>query len=109
MVQFNSNLNIPKTVGLTSSAKVGQAGEDENKQAPKAGKSAVWIVNSNIGPEVNKGFEPKLGDVIITIERDKVYYHRKTIDAQGEYVWMDITADDIQDSDYETDRGDIRR
>ena len=95
------NLQLSKTAEVDTQ-------KAEDKGVGDAKPAAVWINNWNSGPLRNKGRELKLGDVIISIEGDNVSYHRLTIDARGDQVLVPISADDVQDCDYETDRGDIR-
>ena len=55
------------------------------------------------------GKDLKLGDVCIDIRGDKVVYYRFTINADGVEELMPIAAENVQDKDYESDRGDVRR
>ena len=104
---LGKNLKLQQ-LQLNSTAKV-DTKKAKGEEVGDAKPAAVWIFNFNdSGPICNKGIDAKPGDVVITIEGDKVYYERITIDAKGNRALVPISADDVQDRDYETDRGDIR-
>ena len=96
------NLQLSKTVNVDTQ-------NNKGKEVDDAKPAAVFIRNlTGSGPAYNKDVDLVLGDVLITIEGDKVYYERCVMDARGEWCFIPISADDVQDRDYETDRGDIR-
>ena len=105
---LGNNLKLQQ-LQLNSTAKV-DTQNNKGKEVGDAQTSAVWIFNGNTnGPVVNRGYNPVHGDVVIMIKNNTVEYFRATINAQGETEFIKITADDVQISDYEKDRGDIRR
>ena len=91
MVQIGSNLNVPKTVCLTSAAQVGKTSAVDNSNQPKVKTKAVWIKGSTDGTILGSP-----GDVYLTIN------------ARGEQVLKKIRISNIQDTDYQENRGDIR-
>ena len=110
MAGINPNLGNLKlqNLQLSKTAEV-DTQKAEDKGVGDAKPAAVWFVNWNKNAPTREKGDVKPGDVIISIEGDKVHYYRVTIDAHGTPVCARISADDIQDRDYETDRGDLRR
>ena len=96
------NLQLSKTAEVDTQK---AEGEDVGNAKP----SAVWILYDNQpGMIPNGGYNPKDGDVLITIRGDEVFYSRLLINEKGERIFEQITADEIKPSDYEDDRGHIR-
>ena len=103
------NFNVKQAQQLSKTAEI-DTQKAEDKGVGDAKPAAVWINNWNgRGPTHNIGRDVKLGDVMISIEGDKVHYHRLMLSETGDYLMVPISADDVMDRDYETDRGDIRR
>ena len=96
------NLQLSKTVNVDTQ-------NNKGKKVGDAKPAAVWISNWNKpGIGSSKGRDLKLGDVVIILAGDNVSYYRVTLDEQGERIYLPISAADVQDRDFETDRGDLR-
>ena len=106
MVQFNPNLNVGKTVKLTSSTQVVNTGEDESKQPPKAKPSAVWFAENDSyyknNGEYHFGYDNRVraGDILILGDGAILRFF---VDADGNIDFM--RTDRIRPDDFEEGRG----
>ena len=111
MAGINPNLGNLKlqNLQLSKTAEVNTQ-EAKGKEVGGAKPSAVFV-NADSAPILQGDYDGcRLGDVWIYLDpHGNALYSRLTLNAQGERVWIEIDATDVQERDYEKDRGNIRR
>ena len=94
------NLQLSKTAEVDTQ-------KAEDKGVGDAKPAAVWINDMDGNGPATNGRDVKENDVFITMKGGKVVrIQRIKRDEQGNYTIVDLTADQVLDSDWEKDRGD---
>ena len=106
MAGINPNLGNLKlqNLQLSKTAEV-DTQEEKGKEVGEAKPAAVWLANGHTNGSGRKN--TKVGDVFVTIQGDKITYERLVLDEKGERRLMPINANDVHETDFEEDRGDI--